>query len=299
MARRRRRHEEESEGPSGQERWLVSYSDMITVLMALFIVLFAMSQVDEQKYAALREGLADSFGQTASVMPGRSSVHEDVGSTSVAAPHPVDGAQDLNDPQLQQAVQAALQLRSSRLAADAEREAERLSLIAEELRQATRRAGVAEDIEMSIDRRGLVVSLVSRHVVFDNDVATLSERGRQVIDAVAPVLGRLEESLEIDGHTNQVPVGPAFYPTDWDLSAARAVTVVRYLDERWAIAPERLAVGGHGNTKPLRPVEDPGSQEVNKRVDIIVLSAQPPEVTALLEEAARGRLGPDQEVIEP
>ena len=294
----RRRHEE-AEGGDGHERWLVSYSDMITVLMALFIVLFAMSQIDEQKYAALRDGLADSLGQRATVLQGRSAVHSDTGSTSVAAPHPVDGAEALNDPQLERAVQTALQQRQSRLAADAEREAERLAQVAEAIREATQRAGVAEDVEMTIDRRGLVVSLVSRHVVFENDVAVLSERGRQVIDAVAPVLQRIDDALTVDGHTNQVPVAPLLYPTDWDLSAARAVTVVRYLDEHWAIAPERLAVGGHGNVKPLRPVEAPGSQEVNKRVDIVVLSAQPPEVTALLEQAARERLGPEQEVVQP
>lgn len=297
MARRRRHELDEAE--EGNERWLVSYSDMITVLMALFIVLFAMSQVDEQKYAALRDGLADSFGQTSAVMQGRSAVHEDTGSTSIAAPHPLDGADQISDPQLAKAVETALQQRRSRLGQEAEHEADRLTRVAEEIRQASRRAGVSDDIEMTIDHRGLVVSLVSRHVVFENDVATLSERGRQVIDAVAPVLARIEEPLEVDGHTNQVPVSPAFYATDWDLSSARAVTVVRYLDERWRIAPERLAAGGHGSTKPLRPVDEPGSQDINKRVDIVVLSTQPPEVTALLEEAARDRLGPDQEVLQP
>ena len=85
-----------------------------------------------------------------------------------------------------------------------------------------------------------MVSLVSRHVVFEPDVAELSARGRDVVDTLAPVLRTLTDPLSIDGHTNQVKVKPKYYPTDWELSAARAVGVLRYLHSAWHVPSGRL-----------------------------------------------------------
>ena len=148
------------------------------------------------------------------------------------------------------------------------------------------RQGLAGDVTTTYDHRGLVVSLVSRHVVFRANLATLSPRGQQVVDAIAPVLASLEDDLQIDGHTNQVPVKPKYYATDWDLSAARAVTVLRRLEEQHGLATDRLSVAGYGQTRPLVDPSEPGSQAVNKRVDIVVLSDLSPADAALLPEAA-------------
>jgi chemotaxis protein MotB len=142
-------------------------------------------------------------------------------------------------------------------------------------------------VKMSIDDRGLVISLVSRHVVFENDVADLSPRGQSVVDALAPVLRQIPDDLRVDGHTNQVQVRPLYYATDWDLSAARAVTVLRRLDEVGQVPAARLSVAAFGHERPLVDPDKPGSQQVNKRVDIVVLSPIAEESRALLDDFAR------------
>src|SRR5439155_26619991 len=99
----------------------------------------------------------------------------------------------------------------------------RLKALLARLDAALRKHHLEDDVQASIDERGLVLSLVSRHVVFEPNLATLSARGQLVVDTVAPVLRDIPDPLQIDGHTNQVTVKPKFYPTDWELSSARAI----------------------------------------------------------------------------
>ena len=218
MATRRRRVPEEEH--DNHERWMVTYADMVTLLMVLFIVMFAMSQVDDEKYAALKEGLSDGFGSSAVVMDGSTSLLDDAGSSAVESLS-AEGGQVLTEEEA--------------------------------------------------------------------DMAELTPRGRAVVDTIAPVLRRVPDPLQVHGHTNQVPVRPKYYATDWDLSAARSITVLRYLDERQGIDGERLSASAFGHEAPLVDPAKDGSQEVNKRVDIVVLSQLPAEVRELLEEAAEQR----------
>ena len=285
---RRRKHEEHEEHEN-HERWLVSYADMVTLLMVLFVVMFAMSQVDERKYAQLKEGLAAGFGQSDAIMTGSQSIQTQPGAQAVSAVAPQLKQADLDDEQ-REAVDAAIQ-QAAALAAQrsweaAEKEAERLEAIKARLLAELAERGLDGDVSTTYDERGLVVSLVSRHVVFEANLATLSARGQQVVDALAPVLRAVDDPLQIDGHTNQVPVKPKYFATDWDLSAARAVTVLRRLEEQHGLPTDRLSVAGYGHTRPLIDPSEPGSQELNKRVDIVVLTGLPPEDAAHLPEAA-------------
>lgn len=141
----------------------------------------------------------------------------------------------------------------------------------------------------TIDGRGLTVSLVSRHVVFASNLADLTPRGRQIMDTLAPVLSRLPDKLQIEGHTNQAAGPPKFYASDWDLSSARAITVLRYLNEQRGIPASRLAAVGFGHIKPLVDPSKPGSQELNKRVDIVVLTSLASENSELLDRVIYDR----------
>jgi len=289
MATRRRRVPEEEH--DNHERWMVTYADMVTLLMVLFIVMFAMSQVDDEKYAALKEGLSDGFGSSAVVMDGSTSLLDNAGSSAVESLS-AEGGQVLTEEE-RRAVAGEVarleRLRGQRTYAEAAAEADRLLAIQANLRRALSAEGLQDDVVTTIDRRGLVVSLVSRHVVFEADMAELTPRGRAVVDTIAPVLRGVPDPLQVHGHTNQVPVRPKYYATDWDLSAARSITVLRYLDERQGIDGERLSASAFGHEAPLVDPAKDGSQEVNKRVDIVVLSQLPAEVRELLEEAAEQR----------
>ncbi|MDQ4007478.1 MAG: OmpA family protein [Actinomycetota bacterium] len=287
--RGKRVHEEEHEN---HERWLVSYADMVTLLMVMFIVMFAISQVDEKRFNALKEGLAAGFGQSVSVMTGSDAAMEQPGIAPIppVAPSEFDASLEADTRiRVSEAVDEAAQLANQRRYAEAAAEVDRLEGIRKRLLDALRAHGLQADVRMAIDGRGLTVSLVSRHIVFAPNLATLTPRGERVLDVLAPPLRDLPDPLQIDGHTNQVPVKPKFYPTDWELSSARAITVLRHLNESGAVPAPRLSAAAYGHERPLIDPSRSGSQRLNKRVDIVVLSGAPAETRALLEQVVSDR----------
>ena len=294
MARRReRRHEHEEHG--NHERWLITYADMVTLLMVLFIVMFAMSTVDEKKYHELKSGLANGFGRSTAILNGSAATQEDRGPTQPGHASYEMLVQDLPESQrtvVTEVLEVENRLRVERQYAEARNELDRLLEIWRRIEEALRAEGLRSDVRAEVDERGLVVSLVSRHVVFEPNVAELAARGTRIVDTIAPVLAGLTEPIEIDGHTNQVPVKPKYYPTDWELSVARAVHVLRRLDEVNGLPAARLRATGYGHTKPLVDPDRPGSQRVNKRVDLVVLSQAPAATRERLAELFEQRGGP-------
>lgn len=271
---------------TNHERWMVTYADMLTLLFVLFVVLYAMSQVDEAKYAALKEGLSEGFGMTA-VMQGSDGAMQ----ASALEKEPQaksDSAETFGgvDPEVQEKIDEAVSAHDrSQLQhqyAEAQAEAQDLTQVWREISAALQEKGLQEDVQAVLDERGLVISLVSKHIVFEPNLASLSSRGREVVDTMAPVLRRIQAPLEISGHTNQVDVKPKYYDTDWDLSSARAITVLRYLHESRKVPQERLRLSAFGHEKPLVDPARKGSQDVNKRVDIVVLSSLAAESRQLL-----------------
>lgn len=286
---RRKRHEEPEEHEN-HERWLVTYADMVTLLMVLFIVMFAMSQVDQKKFNALKEGLAAGFGQSTSIHDGSSSILDQPGMAAQAPIAPNRFAIEVDEvkaTQVSKAIAEHDRQQVDQQRSEAESEVNRLLALIDRLNAALRKHHLENDVQTSIDDRGLVVSLVSRHVVFEANIATLTARGQQIVDTLAPVLKDIPDPLQIDGHTNQVKVKPKYYPTDWELSAARAVTVLRRLNEVDGVPLRRLTASAFGHTKPLMDPAKPGSQEINKRVDIVILSTLPSETRALVADVAR------------
>jgi chemotaxis protein MotB len=286
---RRKKHEEHEEH-ANHERWLVSYADMMTLLMVLFVVMFAMSTVEQKKFNALKSGLAAGFGQSSSLLDGSASILDEPGTSSV---EPVNPKAVQDNPAVQEAADAAVDkarmMENQRAYAAAAAEADRLTALEKRVHAALADQGLDDDVRTQLDGRGLTLSLVSRHIVFRSNLATLSARGHHILATLAPVLHDLDNDLLIEGHTNQAPGRPEFYASDWDLSSARAITVLRWLDEREGIPEDRLAAVGYGHVNPLVDPRKPGSQEVNKRVDIVVLSTLPEENEELLGQVAFDR----------
>ena len=286
----RRKHHVHEEEHENHERWLVTYADMITLLMVLFIVLFAMSTVEEKKFNALKAGLAAGFGQSTSILDGSSSILEEPGMAVAAPINPNKIAETPEIKEIQaSAVTAAMAKQQQARYEEASVEADRLREIEARLLAALRRHGLQSDVQTAIDGRGLTVSLVSRHVVFANDLATFTARGREIVRTIAPILREVPDKLAIEGHTNQVKVKPKYFASDWDLSTARAVTVLRYLNEEQGVPAKRLSAVGFGHVKPLVDPSLPRSQDLNKRVDIVVLSGLTEESKELLARVVYDR----------
>jgi chemotaxis protein MotB len=265
--RKKRHHEEEHEN---HERWLVTYADMLTVLMALFIVMFAISVVDKNKFDALKAGMVDQLGE------GQPSLL-DGGSGLLDQPGVADGGMTMDVT----AAAAALDEQQRRAGAVQQERAD-LEAARKKIAGALESKGMSDKVRFRIDERGLVVTLVTDDVLFDLGSAGLREQGRGVLDAIAPALGPLPNPVTVEGHTDDLPIRGRF-TTNWELSTARATSVLRYLMETHQVPAARLSAAGYADQRPLVP-NTPAQRATNRRVEVIVraiaAAAAPPAVSA-------------------
>jgi len=280
-------HEEEH---VNHERWLISYSDMITVLMALFIVLFAISQVDQDKYVALRDSLSAGFQDTTtspsvldgsagtmdgtSVVPDTSPAAGTAGMVSADNGLGMQGAAPVPQPTTTATV-------DPEVLAAAEREAAHLQELQAAIAANLAASGLDGTVRFRIDERGLVLGLVADDVFFAAASAEMTPTAHEVLDVAAPSLVGLREQISVEGHANVIPVSGR-YATNWELSTDRATQVLRHLVERDGMPGGRIMAIGFGDTRPLVADGSPESLVQNRRVDLVVLSAAPEQVRALL-----------------
>jgi chemotaxis protein MotB len=263
---RRRKLEEEKEDENG-ERWMASYMDMVTVLLCMFIVLFAISSINEGKYSQLRNSLAAGFGVT------QVSATDPADSTVIVVPDPVyakgEGATKQDD--MISDVELAVQ------------EVEELDALKEQIRAALAREGLADSVRFVIDERGLTVRLVGTETFFETGSAVLTPQAGQILNAVAPTLVSTVHDISVEGHADyRRSVAP--YPSNWELSADRAVHVLRHLVEAGGVPQGRVAAVGYGSARPIAKGTSPQKLAVNRRVDIVVLSKESDAVRALIPE---------------
>jgi chemotaxis protein MotB len=294
--RKKKGGHEEHEEHVNHERWLVSYADMLTLLFVLFVVLFSMSSVDQKKFAELAAGLSEGFGASSPAFQGNISTLDGAGqSTNIVAidpgTNPGDGSGGTEGmtKEQQKAVERALQAASRKEAGEnakaAGKEAENLKKIENKISDALKQAKLLDQVKFTIDQRGLVVTIVTNEVVFAGNRADLQAGGKKILDAIAPTLAKLPNNIEVDGNTNQLKATTTYYPSGWELSAARASTTVRYLIGH-GLAKGRMSAVGFSDTKPLIDPKDPRAVTMNRRVDVVVLTTLTAEQASLLPSAA-------------
>lgn len=268
MSTRRRPHGRRGAGGGrtdvGTERWTVSYMDMVTVVMCLFIVLFAISSVDQQKYQALKESLQAGFGNVPDAV-----VVETV-------EHPAEGEPE--------------ELRLLELAT---RELRDLTELRDRMETDLERKGLSDTVRFEIDERGLTVRLVSADTFFASGSAELTDEALEILDVVGPVVAGTDYEIAVEGHADyRATVGTPF-PTNWELSSARATAVLRHLVEEHDVLDRSISAVGFGSARPIAEGRSAAALAANRRVDIMVLSGQPEAVRAMIPDVLAGH-GVDQ-----
>jgi chemotaxis protein MotB len=259
MSARRKRHDDHEEHVN-HERWLITYADMITLLMVLFIVLFAIGQTDLKKFNQLKNSFNNSLG-------GKNPNPAIEGGTGN-----LDGEQNI-DPGLNLDKQAALALQEKK-AHDAAvtQENNTLQHAEDEIKTALTAHGLADSANFRLESRGLVVTIVTDQVLFDLGSAGLRQGGQAVLDGMAPALASLPNPIAIEGHTDNQPIHSALFATNWELSTARATSVLRYLTDTKGIAPSRISAAGYADQRPIVPNDTDAHRSQNRRVEVVVLS---------------------------
>lgn len=255
--RGRRRGVEEEHEEHVDERWMASYMDMVTVLMCMFIVLFAMSTVDQAKFFQLKNSLATGFG---AVDVGKIDTAKGVVVPAKLANKEAEGFTNLDL---------------------AKAEVKDLISVREAMRQALAKQGLDHLVEFTIDQRGLTVGLVGSETFFEGNRADLSSQAVRVLDAMAPVLTASTREASVEGHADRHGRTVTF-PTDWELSSGRATQVLRRLVEHGRVPQGRISAVGFGSARPTTTGSTAADMAKNRRVDVVVLSNQPDSVRALI-----------------
>ena len=283
----RRRKREEHEEPENHERWAVSYADMMTVLVGLFIVLYSISQVDQAKFEQLRESLAAGFGHRApSMLVGSTGPLTGIEAIEIS-PHLADEAGLEADPVVERPPDVDGPTQDEVNMEAALVEYDRLEGVAEQIQAALQAQALGDRVQFRITERGLMIGMVADDVFFTAASAELSLTAMKVIDTITPVLVSLPNEISVEGHANVLPVSGR-YATNWELSSDRATQVLRRMVEIGGLQPTRVSAVGFGDARPLNdPNADPLS--VNRRVDVVVMSGLSEEIRVLLPVIAAQR----------
>jgi chemotaxis protein MotB len=281
---RKKKHEEHA----NHEAWAIPYGDLITLLLAFFVVMYAISSVNEGKFRVLSDSLNAAFrGSPKSLTPlqvgektrgsgadiqmsiveqsmieGQPrnmletiSVEGEAGKGAGPKPHPGAGqtghAQPLSGdhPMAQQLARVADELESS------------LQSLVEANLVAVRRHEFWLEVEVKTD------------ILFASGEATLSDKAIPALDALATTLAKHPNPVRVEGHTDNRPINTKYYPSNWELSSARAASVVHRFS-RTGVAPDRLSVIGFGEFRPARPNDSAAGRDANRRVIIVILAGE-------------------------
>jgi chemotaxis protein MotB len=259
-------HEEEG----SSERWTTSYMDMVTVLMCLFIVLYAMSTFDKDKFEKLRLALSTGFGVTKS--------HTVDTATGVVVPKEDVGKKGVDAAQQSSSNTSAV---SKAAAAAAVTETEKLQDLEKQISASLAAQGLSANVSYSIDSRGLTVGLVGSQTFFSGNSDVLQPVTKRVLNAIGPVLRALPNQVAVeghaDGHSNPYP-----FASDWDLAAGRSTAVLKYLVTVNGVPQGQIYSASYGAARPIQPNMVPSQYALNRRVDIVVLSTASEDVRDLI-----------------
>ncbi len=271
MARNRRGG---GDGGDDSGRWLTTYGDTVTLLLAFFVMLFAISQVDVRRFELLVSGLREPFKNEGVVEGILNTGNGIVGPTKQTEPQPQTGVEGLDvmfdSPAVPGFPEGENESPGNYLGS-----VEELRQVREALAAALAAAGVDTSVRLDLDERGLVVSIATDEVLFPTGSAEVQPAGREILEVMAPVLASFDNSIRVEGHTDTVPLNRNGY-TNWNLSADRALAVLDILLDQ-GLNPRRLSATGYGEYRPIAPNDTEEGRQRNRRVELVIVAETPPE----------------------
>src|SRR5215213_5374457 len=264
-ARRHKKHHEEEH--ENHERWLVSGYDMMTLLFAVFVVLFAISSTNISKVHVLTQSLQDAF--SGPVLSGGKAIAQ-TGTAPDAEPALTPFPQAAQTPaealreQMRDARSAEEVVTKAGLEEDAFQDLKRrIDALAKE-------AGLQEKVSTTVSLRGLKVRLLTDKLFFDSGSATVNAAAWPVLDKIGGVIAQEgEHPVAVEGHTDDRPIATSQYPSNWQLSGARAGAVVQRLTGA-GVSPKRVSLAGYAAQQPVAGNASPAGRARNRRVEIVL-----------------------------
>ena len=262
-----RKREHEAEKDNG-DRWLLTYSDLITLLMIFFVVLYSMSKVDAQRFAAVAESLNKALGggtpskiELAVSQAGPSLFQ--TGTPSSKTTVPGNGTDPNNTAYTKPGANANVGQGNS--------DTEKMSIdaIKAKLDKFAADNGIQATLVTTIEERGLVVS-IQETLLFESGSADITVRARDILEKISTVLAVEPNQIKVEGHTDNLPINTANFPSNWELSVIRSTNVVHILLHD-GISPDRLSAAGYGEFRPISSNDTDAGRGKNRRIDLIIL----------------------------
>ena len=236
MPRKAKGKHGESHGNS--DRWLLTYADMITLLMAFFIMLYSMSIMNLNKFQQVAISIRSGFGGL-SEGQGKSIL----GSNGQFSTKP--------SPMMGDTIGVPWQ-------------------VVKKIQRFVKEQDLQKKVKLRVDQHGLVVSLVTDKIVFSKGQAALTDYAKKIIRGIMGPLANEPNNIRIEGHTCNLPIVSDKYPSNWELSTSRATNVVRFLIEEAGLPPDRLSAAGYADSHPIVPNTSENNRAQNRRVDIVI-----------------------------
>jgi chemotaxis protein MotB len=232
------------ESAPGAPGWIVTFADMMSLLLCFFVLLLSFSVMDAEKFRAVADSLRESFAFSAAPVP--------------VTPKSEASIEAGDTPSIRPDAPTAFE--------------ERLQAAKSEIDQYIEQAGLSEHIQTKISSNYLEI-VNSNPLNFPAGKAQLLESSLQYLDALLPVLKGADFRIIVEGHTDNLPINTLAYRSNWELSAARAATFVSYLEEH-GVDPQRLAVHGFGPNDPIAPNDTDENRARNRRIKIMIKSLE-------------------------
>jgi chemotaxis protein MotB len=251
---RKWRDEEDEEGHGNSERWLLTYSDMITLLLALFIMMYTMSNVDTAKFKALAESLNAFFNN------GTSTTQTADGSASLS------GGVDLKFPQVTPGA-SSLSAEGEDSPSPSESSPQEIAAQINALIQSN---GIANSVSVHIEERGVVVRL-EEGMMFPSGSATINQSAIDTMNKISEIIKNTTNYIRVEGSTDNVPIQNGQFASNWELASQRGINVANLIIQN-GVDPTRISVTSYGEFRPVAPNDTEANKQMNRRVDIVFLN---------------------------
>jgi chemotaxis protein MotB len=248
----------EPEKHVNHERWLVSYADFITLLFAVFVTLYAMSQSDKKKVEEVMQSIQQSFGMVQS-----------------GAPSPKMNVLPSSQMNLAPSVKPDIAIvpagKATRGTIKTRADEKDFRQIKSSIEAYLVKQGAQNKVSLTITRRGLIVSLKEAGF-FDSGQAQIKPNAYELINTIAEAMSQYNNPLRLEGHTDNIPISSAQFPSNWELSTSRAINGLKYLIKNFDVDPEKISATGYAEFRPLADNATPEGRAKNRRVDLVMLS---------------------------
>ena len=252
---RRKKHAEEH---VNLERWLVSYADFITLLFATFVILYALSQLDLAKFKDLKDSLKKAFAKSPTVLEG------DAGVLNQGGENILESGGYTNEQNMVPAILDEIA---------AQEEEKNYELTQEQLK--LEKIDELKGVKTRVTERGLVINMVGS-IFFQSSASELRPESLEVIKQIGAIIKEKfpYNLIRVEGHSDNQPMTSSVYPSNWELSAARAASIVRYFTKTGGMEKDRFVVVGYGDTRPVATNGTEAGRNANRRVEIIILKSK-------------------------